>query len=182
MMLRAFTALFAIFALAGAAFADAPALRLRDNIVVSGPAITLGDIFENAGEAGARAVALSPPPGQSGAFSAQYMANAALAAGLAWAPPQGMTQIIISRAGQDARFQRTAASVMRAADGAREAAVRRGDTITLAFTAPGLELTTRARALSDGAVGQTIRAVNLQSNREIDVTITAAGAASVSPR
>ena len=57
--------------------------------------------------------------------------------------------------------------------------MQRNESIALTFAAPGLSLTTRARALQPGAVGQRIRVVNLQSNRTIDATVTGPGAAAV---
>jgi flagella basal body P-ring formation protein FlgA len=60
---------------------------------------------------------------------------------------------------------------------ATDAAVRRGQTILLTYTVPGMTLSTRARALEDGDVGQTVRLVNPSSNRPVDAIVTAPGAA-----
>jgi len=50
--------------------------------------------------------------------------------------------------------------------------VRRGDMVALVYLAPGVQLTTRARAMEDGAVGQTVRLTNPTSNRTIDAIVT----------
>lgn len=178
MIMRFFSTLLAVLALAGAAFADEP-VTLRDNIVVSGPAITLGDVFEGAGDASERAVALSPAPGASQAYRPAYFADAARAAGLEWSAPSGMTQIIITRA-EATRSRPTAGGVMRPGVDAGEDVIRRGEMISLSYTAPGVQLTMRARALENGAVGETIRLLNVESNREVEAVVTGAGAAALS--
>lgn len=155
---------------AGAAFADPVTLRAR--IEASGNAITLGDVFDGAGPVGARAIAPAPPAGQTATLSVALLVAAASAAGLEWTPPAGMSDVRVVRPG-GMRATLTPVSSRSVAD----AAVRRGETVTLLFQAPGVTLSTRARAMEDGAVGQSIRLVNLTSNRTIDATITGPGAA-----
>lgn len=167
-------ALIAAIAFSGAAFADPP-VTLRERIETTGPAVTLGDVFENAGPAGSRAFALSPPPGQTQRFSARFLSAAAAASGLEWTPPEGVDTVPVTRVAVGGNAN--AARVTRTSTQAADFAVRRGEMITLVFVAPGLQLTTRARAQENGAVGQTIRAINLQSNRQVDVLITGTGAA-----
>lgn len=157
------------------AMAQESSARLRERIVAQGPAVTLGDLFENAGEAAGRAVAPSPGPGQTARFSARFVSAAAAAAGLDWTPPEGLDEIVVSRSGG------RGTGAARVPGAGEEAAIRRGDMITLVYVAPGLQLTTRARALEDGAVGEAIRAVNLQSNVTVDAVVTGPGAASASP-
>ncbi len=160
----------------GAAFADPVTLRAR--IETTGPAVTLGDVFENAGPAAARAFALSPAPGRTQQFSTRFIAATAAASGLEWTPPAGLDTVPVTRIAASAS---NAGRVQRAGAAATNtAAVRRGEMFTLVYVAPGLQLTTRARALADGAVGDTIRAVNLQSNRPVEVTVTGTGAATAS--
>ncbi len=50
--------------------------------------------------------------------------------------------------------------------------VRRGDVVTLVFSRPGLILTALGRALEDGAEGQIIRLVNLDSERPLRGRVT----------
>ncbi|MBU6406694.1 MAG: flagellar basal body P-ring formation protein FlgA [Alphaproteobacteria bacterium] len=158
-------ALFAILALASNP-AQAQAI-LRERVTASGPAVTLGDFFQNAGEVGGRAVAPAPRPGQVTAFPARFVEAAAAAAGLAWRAPADLQEILVI--GQRASARATSAA---------PPAIRRGDTITLVYIAPGLQLTARGRALNDAAIGEGVRVVNLQSEVTVEAVATGPGAAS----
>lgn len=171
---------------AGAAYAQT-AVSLRGSVEAAGPAVTLGDFFENAGAAGSRAVAPAPGAGRTATFSPRFLQAAARAAGLDWTPPEGMTAILVTGRGGSgmgapnangssamaARFQNASGPTTASGD----IAVRRGETVTLVYVSPGLQLTTRARALGDGSVGDSVRLVNLTSNRTVDAVVTGAGAA-----
>lgn len=50
--------------------------------------------------------------------------------------------------------------------------VTRGDLVTMVFNQHGMFLTTRGRALEDGAMGQTIKVSNTGSNRTIEARVT----------
>lgn len=176
-MLRAAAIAAAVF-MAGTVDALAQqAVTLRRSIEAAGPAVTLGDFFEDAGAAGGRAVAPAPTAGRTATFSPRFVQAAASAAGLDWTPPPGMTAILVAgrggNGGASARFQATSTPT-------GDIAVHRGEVITLVYVAPGLQLTTRARAMSDGGVGDAVRLVNLQSNRTVDAVVTGAGAATAS--
>ena len=67
------------------------------------------------------------------------------------------------------------------AGNAGHAAIRRGDSVSLVYQAPGMSLTMRARALEDGAIGQPIRLQNTSSNRTIEAVVTGPGAARAYP-
>jgi flagellar basal body P-ring formation protein FlgA len=139
---------------------------LRDDVVAAGPAVTLGDFFEGAGEVSGRAVAPAPRAGQTTTFSARFVAAAAAAAGLEWQAPGGLSEISVRGVHASAR------------DAGAAAAIRRGDAVTLVYVAPGLQLTARGRALNDAAVGQPVRVVNLQSNVTVEAVATGPGAVS----
>ncbi len=68
---------------------------------------------------------------------------------------------------------------VRAYDVAAPAAIERGETVALVYAAGALTLTARARALSDAALGETARFVNLQSNRTVEAVVEAPGRARV---
>ena len=105
------------------------------------------------------------------------LAAAASAAGLDFTPPAGVNAIQVVRPGG-------MRATLPPASGGRsvvDAAVRRGETVTLVYAAPGLALSMRARALEDGAVGDSIRFLNTSSNRQIDGVVTAPGQAQASP-
>lgn len=181
-MKRIFLAL-ALFALGAPALSTAARaetnVTLRARVEASGPAVTFGDLFTDAGDAAARAVAPAPEPGQVGALSAEFLVAAARTSGLIWTPPQGMTSVRVVRPGGARATIATPVSAS-SADGSMQAAapaIRRGDTVLLVFVAPGMQLTTHARATQDGAVGAHIRLVNLQSNRAVDAVVTGPGAA-----
>ena len=167
-------------ALACAATAQAQPVTLRASIETSGPAVTLGDLFANAGAVSGRAVTPAPGAGRTASLPARFVQAAASAAGLEWTPPAGVSAIIVTGRGgrgggaesaAPARFERLAAP-------SGDIAVRRGDVLTLVYVAPGMQLTTRARATNDAAIGDPVRVVNLQSNRTVDATVTGIGAAS----
>lgn len=58
--------------------------------------------------------------------------------------------------------------------------VKRNSLVTLVYRSPGLVLKAKGRALDDGAKGQTVQIVNLQSKRTVEAQVTGAGMASVS--
>lgn len=171
---------------AGAAAAQP--VTLRASIETSGPAVTLGDLFSGAGAVSGRAVTPAPGAGRTVNLPARFVQAAATAAGLEWTAPEGLSAIAVTGRGgrgggetmaapsatQPARFERAAAP-------SGDIAVHRGEVVTLVYVAPGMQLTTRARATADAAIGDPVRVVNLQSNRTVDATVTGLGAASASP-
>lgn len=174
MTIRALAAA-ALCMLAAPAFADST-VTLRARVEAHGPAVTLGDLFEGAGAAAGRAVAPAPDPGQISTLGAPFLAAAAQSAGLAWTPPAGLTQVRVVRpAGARATI---APDTPANANG--EVVIRRGDVIQLVYVAPGLQLTTRARTLGNAAIGDSVRLVNLQSNRTVEAIVTGPGAAAAS--
>jgi flagella basal body P-ring formation protein FlgA len=174
--------------IAGAAFAGQPVM-LKRNLEAGGPAITIGDLFAGCGAAGARAVAPAPAAGQNVTLSASFVSAAAAAAGCDWKPPPGVTQIVVGNNNNGALLRApkpfaalTPVSATAAAGAPiADAAIHRGDIVTLVYVAPGLQLTTRAQALDDGQIGGPVRVVNMQSNRTVDAVVTGPGAASANP-
>lgn len=153
------------------AFAEPVALRAR--VEASGPAITLGDVFEGAGPVAARAIAPAPPPGQISNLSAPLLAAAASAAGLDWTPPPGFAGVRVVRPGG---MRATLPAQTGGARTVADAAVRRGEAVVVVYSVPGVEIRRAGlRALDDGAVGQVVR---LQSGeRVVEATVTGPGAA-----
>lgn len=76
--------------------------------------------------------------------------------------PEGLATRRALRAGQ----------ILRVADLMRPELVQRNENVTLIFEAPGIVLTSRAKALEAGAEGDTISVVNAQSKRTIQGTVT----------
>lgn len=173
-MLRWFCLLVCLYMVfASVAFADPVTLRTR--IEASGPAVTMGDVFDGApADVAGRAIAPSPPAGQISTINMPVLQAAASAAGLQFTPPAGVNAVQVVRPGG-------LRATLPAAGGSRtiaDAVIRRGESVNLVYQAPGMSLNMRARALEDGAIGQSVRFQNV-SNRTIDATVTGPGAARV---
>jgi flagellar basal body P-ring formation protein FlgA len=176
-MLRWFCLITCLFAALGATPAFADTVTLRARIEASGPAVTMGDVFVGApATIAGRAIAPSPPAGQMSSISMPVLSAAASAAGLDFTAPAGVNAVQVVRPG-GARATLPASGGRRVAD----AAVRRGESVTLEYAAPGLSLSMRTRALEDGAVGDSVRLLNTSSNRTIEAVITGPGAARANP-
>lgn len=65
-----------------------------------------------------------------------------------------------------------AGQILRQADLMRPELVQRNENVTLVFEAPGIMLTSRAKALETGAEGDLISVVNVQSKRTVQGTVT----------
>ena len=176
-MLRWICGIACLYFVLSIATAHSEPVALKARVEANGPAITLGDVFDGAGELAGRAIAPAPPPGQIASLSAPLLAAAASAAGLDWTPPPGLGSVQVVRPGG---MRATLPSAQSAAPGRAlaDAVVRRGEAVTVVFQVPGISVRRAGlRALDDGAVGQVIR---LQSaERTIEAVVTGAGAARV---
>ncbi|MEQ1491403.1 MAG: flagellar basal body P-ring formation chaperone FlgA [Terricaulis sp.] len=177
-MLRLCVAICLYF-LVSAGLAHAQTVTLRPRIEASGPAVTMGDVFNGvSSDIAGRALAPAPPAGQVGSLQMSVVSAAASAAGLDFTPPPGVLAVqMIRPGGARATLPATTGGGRTIAD----AAVRRGDFVNLVYEMPGMSLNMRARALEDGAVGQGIRLMNTSSNRTIDAIVTGPGAARANP-
>lgn len=63
-------------------------------------------------------------------------------------------------------------SLVRTTDVVMPLSVNKGDTVTVQLISDKIQLATKARALSNGVVGDTIRILNVSSNRVIDAIVT----------
>src|SRR5262245_46669061 len=97
-MLRSICVFVFLWLFVGAA-AFAQPVTLRPRIEASGPAITLGDIFDGAGALSGRAIAPAPPAGQIATLSMPLISAAASAAGLEFTPPPGVNEVRVIRPG-----------------------------------------------------------------------------------
>lgn len=100
MILRA--ALLAFVLVLGAAAPGAAATpRLRAEVVVDAPVITLGDVLDDvAGPAAEAVLARAPAPGRRMVISVSHIFRVARANGLAWKPMRGLDRVVVRRAGQ----------------------------------------------------------------------------------
>lgn len=78
-------------------------------------------------------------------------------------------------AGLAVRHQLRSGQPIRRHDLMKPDLVKRDDTVTLIFEAPGLFLTTRGKALEAGAEGDTVTAVNQQSKRTVQGVVSGPG-------
>lgn len=74
-----------------------------------------------------------------------------------------------------ARRVLTAGQPVRTSDVRRPVVVNKGQTVTMIFSAPGVEVTAMGRAMSEGGVGDTVTVQNPASFRMISATVTAPG-------
>ncbi|KAA5803347.1 flagellar basal body P-ring formation protein FlgA [Alkalicaulis satelles] len=92
-----------VFVLALAPGAPASELRtvvLKDRLVTTDGVITLGDLFDNAGEAGEAALARAPAPGQRLSLDPAFVRAEAARQGLNWVNAGGVMRITVERAGR----------------------------------------------------------------------------------
>src|SRR6185312_8995028 len=77
--------------------------------------------------------------------------------------------------GMQARRVLSAGRPFRADDVRRPVVVTRGQTVTMQFAAPGVELTAMGRAMSEGGVGDTVTVQNPASYRMVSGVVIAPG-------
>lgn len=78
--------------------------------------------------------------------------------------------------GMQTRRMLAAGQPFRADDVRRPIVITKGQTVTMQFVAPGVELTAMGRAMSEGGVGDTVTIQNPVSYRMIAGTVVAPGA------
>ena len=240
------------------AFGQDLGLKLKANPTISGEQITLGDIFENAGDKSGQVIARAPNRGQNVVFAAPALQSRMASMGLVWrnseavrqitvrgapsdrpqfgggssnsAPAAQNTQVLLNRQndsanegpkiqiavlsrdvqkdeiinanmvtwtdapqslsrdaiidaesiiGSVAKRKIAAGSPIRSTDIGAGLAVRRGQPVTLIHEAGGLRISLRGRALSDGTIGGSIRAVNIATNKPLEAIVEADGVARV---
>ncbi len=94
--------------------------------------------------------------------------------------PRGTVGDAEKLVGFSAKRQLRAGLPLRESDVQKPLVVRKGDAVTMVFRAPGIELTSRGKAMTDGGVGDTVAVVNVQSLKQIDAVVIGAGAVTVS--
>ena len=77
--------------------------------------------------------------------------------------------------GMQTRRLLRAGDAVRAEDVRRPVVVTKGQTVTMTFHAPGIQLSAMGRAMSEGGVGDTVTVQNPASFRMVTATITGAG-------
>jgi flagella basal body P-ring formation protein FlgA len=87
----------------------------------------------------------------------------------------GVVTSITAAKDMEARRMLRAGEAFRSDDVRRPIVVTKGETITMLFNAPGVELTATGRAMSEGGVGDTVMVQNPASFRMINGVISAPG-------
>jgi flagella basal body P-ring formation protein FlgA len=77
--------------------------------------------------------------------------------------------------GMETRRLLRAGESLRNDDVRRPIVVKKGQTITMTFSVPGVEVTAMGRAMSEGGIGDTVTVQNSASYRMITATVTAPG-------
>jgi flagellar basal body P-ring formation protein FlgA len=85
--------------------------------------------------------------------------------------PTKMDEVI----GQQARRTLSAGQPFRGDDVRHPVVVNKGQTVTMQFSAPGVELTAMGRAMSEGGVGDTVTVQNPASYRMISAIVISPG-------
>ena len=98
----------------GAAAAGA---LLRSHVLVDGPMVTLGDLFDNVGERGNAQVLRAPPPGTHITVDADWLAHVALVNNVSWKPRDLFDEAVIERTGLTIGRDQIAATVLSALEG-----------------------------------------------------------------
>ncbi|WKA26843.1 flagellar basal body P-ring formation chaperone FlgA [Bradyrhizobium roseum] len=83
--------------------------------------------------------------------------------------------------GMQARRQLRAGQAVKTADLVKPDLVQRDQSVTLTYEAPGIYLTMRGKALENGAEGDVVTVMNLQSKRTLSGTVTGRGQISITP-
>jgi flagellar basal body P-ring formation protein FlgA len=194
-MLRWFCIAMCSCWVACAGLAAADTITLRNRIEASGAMVTLGDAFQGTGALSGRPISPAPAAGQVGSLPMAVLAAAASAAGFDWTPPAGVDAVAVihpagaratvgppasGAAGPTAAAMPTGAPLA-SSSAPNAAAIRRGDAVMLIYQSGGVTLSMRTQAMQDAQIGQSVRLMNLSSNRVVLGLVTGPGAASASP-
>ncbi|HWY62836.1 MAG TPA: flagellar basal body P-ring formation chaperone FlgA [Rhizomicrobium sp.] len=87
----------------------------------------------------------------------------------------GTVTRIAAATGMETRRVLRAGEVLLASDLRRPVVVNRGQTVTMTFDAPGVDLTAMGRAMSEGGIGDTVTVQNPASFRMVTAVVIAAG-------
>lgn len=83
--------------------AAAQSAALRPDGTIDADVITVGDLFDGAGEVAGRSVGRAPAPGRKAVYDATFLARAARAFGLDWRPASAHDRVVLTRASTPVR-------------------------------------------------------------------------------
>lgn len=168
-LFRAFTwmaiATLSVMAVSSSAAAQSVPV-LRERIVVHSNLVTLGDIFDHAGQAATAPVFRSPDLGTQGVVAAKRIATAASKHGLLWANPGNVRQVSVERPGRLVSLEEIRTAIAKHAARDFDGVTDRNLTVTLERRARSFTVDARI----NGTV--SVKRLHLQRNNGIfDATI-----------
>jgi len=98
-MTRGLACLFLFLTLGLSAAPAAAEALLRHRVIVEGPMVTLGDLFDNVGEKAQVAVMRAPAPGQRVGVDGDWLSHVAMINGVSWHPHGLFEEASIERSG-----------------------------------------------------------------------------------
>lgn len=87
------------------------AVVLKPRLVAQGDVVTLGDLFEGAGEAASAPLSRAPAPGETISLDPAFVQRAAREAGLTWANASGLVRLTVERAAREVPAAEIAAMI-----------------------------------------------------------------------
>ncbi len=163
-------------------------LVLKSSVIDGDGRITLGDVFDNAGQASD--VLLGYRQGPTAVLDAAIVQSIAARNGVSWDNARGLRRIIVAAGPEtgsgNAPQLATISGPQSPANWGQSAlsgpiAVKRSEMVAVTWTQNGLSLTLSGPAQKDGAVGDVIQIQNPSSKKMIDAVITGPGAAVAGP-
>ncbi|MGN6365471.1 flagellar basal body P-ring formation chaperone FlgA [Asticcacaulis taihuensis] len=175
--------LLAVPALANAQTSPAP-LVLKSSVTDGDGRITLGDVFDNAGQASD--VLLGYRQGPTAVLDAAIVQSIAARNGVFWDNARGLRRIIVAAGPEtssgNAPQLATITGPQSPANWGQPSisgpvAVKRSEMVSVTWTQNGLSLTLSGPAQKDGAIGDVIQVQNPSSKKMIDAVVTGPGRA-----
>ena len=175
--------LLAVPALANAQTSPNP-LVLKSSVTDGDGRITLGDVFDNAGQASD--VLLGYRQGPTAVLDAAIVQSIAARNGVYWDNARGLRRIIVAAgletSSGNAPQLATITGPQSPANWGQSAlngpvAVKRSEMVSVTWTQNGLSLTLSGPAQKDGAIGDVIQVQNPSSKKMIDAVVTGPGRA-----
>jgi flagellar basal body P-ring formation protein FlgA len=159
-------------------------LVLKSSVTDGDGRITLGDVFDNAGQASG--VLLGYRKTATAVLDAAIVQSIAARNGVYWDNARGLRRIIVAAGPEtgSGNIQQLATINDAQADSngvpqgtSAPSAVKRAEMVAVTWTQNGLSLTLSGVAQKDGAVGDVIQVQNPSSKKMIDVVVTGPGRA-----
>ncbi|HTN40485.1 MAG TPA: flagellar basal body P-ring formation chaperone FlgA [Asticcacaulis sp.] len=159
-------------------------LLLKTSVTDGDGRITLGDVFDNAGQASD--VLLGYRQGATAVLDAAIVQSIAARNGVHWDNARGLRRIIVAAGPETVSGHTPQLATITGPQGAASwaqpsvsgpIAVKRSEIVAVTWTQNGLSLTLSGPAQKDGAIGDVIQVQNPSSKKMIDAVVTGPGQA-----